>query len=330
MRRGDMNEKFQLGLVLNIQRFTVHDGPGIRTEIFLKGCPLRCTWCSNPESQVIHPEVGVHADKCIGCGLCQTVCQRGAHKVKEGFVVGIDYDLCCYCMDCVKECPTGTLKGYGEWKSVESVMKIIEADRAYYHNSSGGVTVSGGDPLVQWEFTGELLRRCKKKRIHTCVESELYCRRYVLDEILPYTDLIISDIKHIDPEIHEMFTGVKNMLILENIKYVVDSNVPVILRIPIVPGYNDEETNIRGTAKFIQEELGNRIVQLQLLPFKPMGEDKYLSLGKVFPMEKQKQIDAKVYMPENRRIADIFREYGVPVENGADNLKMSMINRRKR
>lgn len=325
-----MDDKFQLGLVLNIQRFTVHDGPGIRTEIFLKGCPMRCTWCSNPESQIIHPEVGVHADKCIGCGACLAACQRGAHIVKDGLVTGIDYSLCAYCMDCVKECPTGTLKGYGEWKSVKSLMKIIEADRSYYKNSGGGVTISGGDPLVQWEFVRELLRQCKKKRINTCVESELYCRQHVLDEILPYTDLIISDIKHIDPEVHKGFAGVSNALVLENIKHVVDCKVPLILRIPIVPGYNDDEANIRGTAAFIQKELGNRIVQLQLLPFRPMGEDKYLSLGREYPMEGQKQIDAKVYMPANRRIAEIFREYGVPVENGADNLNAEMVAGGKR
>ncbi|MDD4508804.1 MAG: hypothetical protein PHN26_07760, partial [Eubacteriaceae bacterium] len=170
----------------------------------------------------------------------------------------------------------------------------------------------------------------KKKRINTCVESELYCRQSALDEILPYADLIISDIKHIDPEVHKGFAGVSNALVLENIKHVVDCKVPLILRIPIVPGYNDDEANIRGTAEFIQKELGNRIVQLQLLPFRPMGEDKYLSLGRPYPMEDQKQIDAKVYMPANRRIAEIFREYGVPVENGADNLNAEMVAGGKR
>lgn len=324
-----MKDKFQLGLILNIQRFTVHDGPGIRTEIFLKGCPLRCIWCSNPESMLVHPEVGIHADKCIGCGICQKICQNGAQKVRDGRVYGIDYSRCTYCLDCVKECPTGAVKGFGKWQSVDSVMKIIEADRIYYQKSGGGVTISGGDPLVQWEFTQELLRRCKQKRIHTCVESELCCKRQIIDEILPYTDLLISDIKHIDSDTHKKYTGAGNELILENIKYVVGANIPVVLRIPIVPGYNDEEANIRGTAEFIKNELNNRIVQLQLLPFKPMGEDKYHSLGKEYPMEAEKQIDAKEYKPKNKRIAEIFKEYGIPAENGADNFNMRTILNRK-
>lgn len=321
-----MDNDFKLGLVLNIQRFTVHDGPGIRTEIFLKGCPLRCIWCSNPESQIIHPEVGVHADKCIGCGKCLSVCEREAIVFVDGHASKIDYDWCDYCMDCTKVCPTGAMKAYGEWKSVESIMKIIEADRIYY-KGDGGVTISGGDPLVQWQFTRELLKRCKRKRINTCVESELYCRKEVLDEIFPYTDLLISDLKHMNSEKHKKFTGVDNRLILENLKYAIECRIPMVLRIPIIPDHNDSEENIRSTARFIVDELDNRIVQLQLLPFRPMGEDKYTSLNLPYQMANYRKIDSKKYIPENKRIANIFREYGINVENGANNLKKEMIDK---
>ena len=317
-------DKYTLGLVINIQKFTVHDGPGIRTEIFLKGCPLRCKWCSNPESMNLYPEVGVN-NKCISCGHCLEVCERDALILKDHRVVAIDRDKCDHCMECTKVCPSGNLKAFGIWYSVNQLMKIIEADRAYYQKSGGGVTLSGGDPMVQWEFTLALLKECKKKRINTCVESELYCKTETLDKILPYTNMMIADIKHFDSDIHKQLTGAPNEIILKNIQHLIDCKVPLVLRIPVVPGYNDDEKNMRDTAKFISETLGNQIIQLQLLPFKPMGEDKYAALGKPYLMEDIKHIDKKIYLKANRKIAEIFEEYDVPVKMGADNLTSELV-----
>lgn len=329
MAENKRDEKYELGLTINVQRFTVHDGPGIRTEIFLKGCPLRCLWCSNPESQVLHPQVGVGNGQgktaCIGCGRCLAVCPTQALKIENGVVAGVDYDKCIYCQECARQCPTGNIRAFGKWYSADSLMKIIEADRYYYDQSGGGVTISGGDPLVQWQFTQEILRRCKRKNIHTCMESELHCKQEILDEVLPYCDLIISDIKHMDSDVHKSFAGVGNELCLANLKHVVECGVPLILRTPIVPGYNDEESNIHATAKFIKEELGNKIVQLQLLPYRPLGEDKYEALGMDYPMKDIAAVDVKVYGPALKAVAEIFKQYDVPVEIGAENLTREMI-----
>ena len=284
-------EKAEKGIVFNVQRFTIHDGPGTRTELFLKGCPLRCRWCSNPESYERYPQVGVYGTRCIGvskCGLCLKACPKAGENVliiEDDKVVGIDRTRCDNCLKCQDACPSDAMKLWGQVMTVEEAMKVIRADRAYYERSGGGVTLSGGEALLQWQFCRSILKACREEHIHTCVESALHVDTAILDEILPYTDLFITDIKQMDSAVHQEQTGVGNSLILKNIKKVVDENVPLIVRIPIIPGFNDTETFIDAASAFILNELGNKIQMVQLLRFRPMGEEKGDSLNMPYRMK---------------------------------------------
>lgn len=316
----------RLGKYINIQRFTIHDGPGIRTEIFLKGCPLNCIWCSNPESKRPYSEVGVNRKSCIGkeaCGKCLEVCKQQALVFSGNLIERIDREKCRNCLACAKVCVNDSLKIYGTDITVDQLMQIIRADRNFYDQSGGGVTFSGGDPLTQWEFVRDVLVACKRININTCVESELFCKQAVLDEIIPFTDLFISDIKHMDSEKHHQITNVGNEIILENLKYLVSKNMPLVLRIPIVTGYNDSDENIRQTGEFIRNELHNRIIQLQLLPFRPLGEDKYESLGIPYLMTETPS-KRELYTEQLTRIAEELQKYGVPAVPGAMRLSEKM------
>lgn len=280
------------GIVFNIQRFTVHDGPGVRTEIFLKGCPLRCRWCSNPESFEKHPQVGVYHTKCVGienCGNCIKACPKqngtqGPLVFENGVISSINRNLCDNCFACQQVCPSGALKAWGTQMTLEEIMKVIRADKNYYNATGGGVTISGGESLYQWQFTSEILKACKAEGIHTCVESALSTTPEVLAKILPNTDLLITDIKQMNSEIHERYTGMPNTHILSNIKFAVQSGVPVVLRLPIIPDVNDSLQHIRQVSEFIINELENRIVQVQFLRFRRLGEEKYASMGLPYNM----------------------------------------------
>lgn len=184
--------------VTNVQRFTIHDGPGIRTELFLKGCPLRCEWCSNPETYERFPQVGVFTTKCIGCGYCLKVCaERGKNALIIGgnHIVGINRQLCDNCLKCEEECMSGALTIWGKKMTVDDAMDVIRRDREFYERSGGGVTLSGGEALLQWQFCRDLLKRCKEEDIHTCVESALHVNPKAIDEVAPYIDLFITDIR---------------------------------------------------------------------------------------------------------------------------------------
>lgn len=305
------------GIIFDIQRFTVHDGPGIRTEAFLKGCPLRCLWCSNPESQRLDRELACYPSLCIGvdkCGKCIEVCPTDSIVVQDGEVT-VARMRCTECLECVEVCPSGAMTAFGRLMTVDEVMTEIMKDLAFYRKSDGGVTISGGDPLVQWEFVLQLLKRCKEKRLHTCLETEGHAPWERIEVLLPYTDLMLYDIKHMDSEQHKAGTGVSNALILENVKKIAAAGIPLILRTPMIPRYNDSEENIRATARFIDEHLRPAVIQIQLLPYHRLGAQKYKSLGREYPMESVEPPED--YGEQLKHLTDVVASFGLPVIVGA-------------
>jgi pyruvate formate lyase activating enzyme len=267
------------GLIFDIQRFSVHDGPGIRTTVFLKGCTLRCFWCQNPEGLRLRPEVMFYPERCIGCGNCLS-CPREAHRFNGGRHIYLR-ERCIGCGECVENCYSGALKISGRWMSVEEVMKEIMRDRVFYEVSGGGVTLSGGDPLMQSDFSLALLRRCKEAGLHTAIETAANCRWEEMQRLLPFIDLVIMDIKHMDPEAHRRFTGVSNRLILSNARRLAETRKPMIIRVPVIPGVNDTAEQIRAIAEFVRPFKNLRL--LELLPFHRLGEGKYRALGLDYP-----------------------------------------------
>jgi pyruvate formate lyase activating enzyme len=270
------------GLIFNIQKFSLHDGPGIRTTVFLKGCPLSCKWCSNPESIKSYPEIMDYSIKCVGCGKCQEACPLGAIIVDDT-VRRIDRTKCTLCasMECVKACSAGGKEQVGRYISVEEAVKEIEKDVPFYKNSGGGVTFSGGEPLLQWKFVQQALKQCREKGIHTVLDTCGHAPWSAFEEVLDYVDLVLYDIKHMDAGIHKEGTGVTNELILANAAKVAN-RVRTWLRVPVIPDYNDSKSTIERLAK-LGAEL--KVEKISLLPYHGWGHQKYERLGLDYPLE---------------------------------------------
>lgn len=269
------------GVIFDIQHYSIHDGPGIRTTVFLKGCPLRCLWCSNPESQRNHPEIMFDTSRCILCGRCIEVCPHKA-SIKQENEIQISRELCQGCATCVALCPGEARQITGSIRTVEEVLQEIVKDRLFYENSGGGVTLSGGEPMNQPTFTGALLKLCKDKGIHTVLDTSGYVPMELWDRVLDYVDMILYDFKQMDPEKHKEFTGVSNELILANARKLASQKIPMVIRIPLIPGYNDTDKNSESCARFIKE-LG--IINVELLPFHKLCVSKYAKLQKEWKLD---------------------------------------------
>ena len=275
------------GIVFNIQKYSVHDGPGIRTIVFTKGCPLSCRWCSNPESQMLKPQMAFNATRCIGtdkCHYCIPACPYQAIKA-EGNALNIDCTHCneCESIACSKACPAGSIITYGQTRTVEDVLNAVAQDAIFYTRSGGGMTISGGEPLFQKDFALALLREARRRRIKTAIET---CGCYEwerLEEAAPLLNNVLYDVKHTDTEKHKWGTGVGNELILANLKRLVETfpELPVQVRTPVIPGFNDDDETARSIGKLLK---GYANVTYEALPYQRLGTQKYTFLGREYPM----------------------------------------------
>ena len=267
----------QTGMVFDIQRYSVHDGPGIRTTVFLKGCNLRCFWCHNPESWRMEQDLLFYPVKCIACGKCFEICPLGCHRVTPESEHCIDRAKCTMCGACAKRCYAGALVLSGKERTVEDVMKTVRADAAFYRNSGGGMTVSGGEPLLQPEFTLALLRAAKEEGIHTALDTAGHVDFALFERVMPYVDLLLFDCKCMDSAIHKQVTGVENTRILENLLHLGQGKVPVWVRVPVIPGVNDTEQNMTALRALLSELPAVR--RLDLLAYHNLGAGKHANLG---------------------------------------------------
>jgi pyruvate formate lyase activating enzyme len=260
------------GTIFDIKRFAVHDGPGIRTTVFFKGCPLRCLWCHNPESMKIERQIVFFESKCIGCGECFKRCPNGA---VEATPQGRKYyrDKCTLCGMCVEYCYAEATVMQGKIVSVDEVIEEVKKDMPFYENSGGGVTISGGEPAMQPEFCIAVLRESKKAGMHTALDTSGYVKWEIFSKILEYVDLVLYDVKHMDPAKHKEYTGLSNRLILANLKKLDKLDIPIEIRMPVIPGLNDSEGNLSAASQFLREM--KNIKRIKLLPYHRLGEGKY-------------------------------------------------------
>lgn len=283
-----LEDKKKKGLVFNIQKYSVHDGPGIRTIVFLKGCPLSCRWCSNPESQRLEPELAFNPGRCLTfskCTRCLQACLRGAIIREADDSLRIDRTLCDGCpKNCAQACPSQGLIVYGEERSVDDVLKVVEQDAAFYTRSSGGMTLSGGEPLLQADFALALLREARRRRIRTAVETCGMVPWKTMEAAAQYLNYVLYDIKHMDSSVHQEQTGRPNEAILDNFRRLVglEAETPILVRTPVIPGFNDSEEAIAAIAEFVRPYPN---VRFEMLPYHRLGTQKYLFLDRVPPMD---------------------------------------------
>lgn len=274
------------GQVFNIMKYAVHDGPGIRNTVFLKGCPLNCWWCHNPESQELKPQLTFFPNRCIGCMDCIAACKENAIKAVDGKVV-TDLDKCKNNGDCTLVCFAEAREMAGQSMSVEEVVKELLKDKIFYDESGGGVTFSGGEPLVQKTYLLELLKEMKKLGIHTTIDTCGYASSETIKEVAGLTDLFLFDLKHMNSEKHEKYTGVPNDLILENLNILHSMGKEIIIRIPIIPGFNDSDEELNELRNYIAT-LKN-VKEVNLLPYHNIGQEKYNRIGKPYKMKDVKE-----------------------------------------
>lgn len=309
------------GRVYDIQGFSVQDGPGIRTTVFLKGCPLRCPWCHSPESQAFYKQLSWISMRCLGTERCQDRCVKACPKnaiahagtrmdavsQTELQLIHVDRTLCDNCGECAAACHPHALYLCGEDYTVDEIVEKVLADRSFFEHSGGGATVSGGEALCQPDFTREVLRRLKEEGIHTALDTTGYAKWETVESVMPYVDLFLYDLKHMDSAKHKEIIGVPNEPIIENAKRIAAAGGKMQVRIPVIPMFNDSEENIRKTAELCRE-LGDAVTVIQLLPYHNLGVAKYqrISDGKV--LEATPPSDEKM-----QRLKSVMEEYGLKV-----------------
>jgi pyruvate formate lyase activating enzyme len=297
------------GVVFDVQRYSLHDGPGLRTSIFLKGCPLRCSWCSNPESQQFGPELLMFSTNCLVCGACVDECAPGARSVADGRLLW-DRTLCTSCGACVSVCPVQAITQSGQWWKASDVIEEVLRDVAFYEDG-GGLTLTGGEPAAQPAFAEALLRLAKAECLNTAMETTGNAPWEVLEALLPYVDLWLYDLKHMDSKSHRDYTGLGNELILSNLRRLAGLGAPVALRLPLIPGFNMAEQNMHKTAAFAVD-LGPAVRSIDLLPYHALARAKYAALGRNYPWrDKDPPADDEV-----EAVAEILRSYGLNIQIG--------------
>jgi pyruvate formate lyase activating enzyme len=294
------------GSIFNIQKFSIHDGPGIRTTVFFKGCPLHCQWCHNPESQLTGQQVLLWTARCIGCGACIESCPQGAITLGEAGAA-TDLGLCDQCGDCVEDCYAQARELVGREVSVEQVMAEIESDRPFYEESGGGATFSGGEPLMQPDFLLALLEACKAQEIHTTVDTCGFASWNVLERVRSCTDLFLFDLKMVDNARHQEYTGASNELILRNLHRLSESGQAIRLRIPIISGVNDEPEHIRQIGEFAAGL--PHLDEVDILPYHNIAAEKYRRLNRIYALP-DTHPPSEEHMAE---IAQALRGFGLKV-----------------
>lgn len=303
------NEK--KGFIFNIQKYNIYDGPGIRTLIFFNGCPLKCKWCSNPEGIKPKHEILFKRNSCIDCGDCVPVCPARIHSMVGGkHVINRNID-CTGCGNCVRTCTENALAVAGEYKTIEELLDIIEDDRLFYETSGGGVTLGGGEPLMQPEFATELLKACKEVSINTAIETCGYTSKEAILKIAEYTDLFLFDLKHVNSKSHNILTGVNNERILENLKAILNLGANVQIRMPILKDVNTSRNEIEGIIEFLMpyKDYPN-FKGIDLLPYHKFGVNKYEQLDEIYPIEG----DPSLSEEELDRIEIWIKNYDLPVK----------------
>ena len=272
------------GYILRIEKASIHDGEGLRSVVFFKGCPLECGWCSTPESQRFKPEIGIDPLKCTHCGACVESCPSSALFMEEGFP-RVLREKCTGCFKCAEACMSKAVKKYGATCTVEEIADEVSKDEIFYFHSGGGVTLSGGEPCAQPRYAADLLREMRSRGIHTTIETSLYADWENVRMLLPYLNCVLADVKHMDTVQHKKWTGVGNELILENLVKIDASHFPICLtiRVPLIPGINDSDENLRALAEFCRSL--KKLQAIELLPYHRLGSDTYRLLNRVYAIE---------------------------------------------
>ena len=294
---------------IDIKKFAVHDGPGIRTTLFVKGCPLHCKWCHNPESISFEKQLSYLYAKCIGCGECVSVCPTGSHNISEKGHI-FNRQSCIGCGACEEACLGDALKLYGKDITLEEAYNVIMEDKSFYDNSGGGATISGGEPMMQADFVAALFKKLRESGVHTAIDTCGYVKFSEYEKVIPYTNMFLYDLKHIDSKKHKAAVGKPNELILENLLKLDNTGIDIEIRIPFVPGINTDEETVRGMAEFMSR--CRHITRVKVLPYHSLAGSKYESLD-------MENTLPKVDSPSDEMLdwaADLISSYGVNAISG--------------